>query len=670
MVDGVSVGAPANYTFSNITAGTHTVNATFKINQLSNLALNKTVTTSGDESSTYSGAKAVDGDGTTRWSSQANDNSWFIVDLGAVYRFSKVVITWEAAYGKSFKIQTTADSTVTQTTQWTDIATQTSGAGGTDSFTVDAVGRFVKMQGVQRGTAYGYSMYEFQVMGDPNNVGPTITTQPAAQTSREGQKATFSVTATSASGNTGYQWYRALSGSTTFTPLAGATAASYTTAVLVQTDDDGSQFYVQVTDLSSGISVNSAKALLTVKGLGPDITKQPVSQSVNPGETATFTVEANGLGALRYQWHRAAPNTATFNPIAGATGASYTTPPFVAATDNGSRYRAVVTDASNGFSTTSTIATLGSVKKWNHTVTRNGHLRAQGNGMVNKDGVGISLAGNSWFWSHDYKEFWNPKIMEYMVTDWKMQVARLPMAINPQNHRTGNEYTYVNNKAYALAQMCKMIDKAIELDIYVIVDFHEHDANNNRGLAEDFFRELGRRYGKYENVLWEIFNEPLGGDTGHIVSYANFIIPIIREYSDNMIIVGTPEWSSKPASMPNIGGGNIAYTFHYYASMGHSDYGQLTCGKPVMVTECGMDGGNMWRFIELSKANNQIHCPWSVSNKQTSAGDGPDSLWSIFNERTTGNEDSWNDSNLSDAGRTQKGVISGWGNYSPPTPLN
>ena len=631
---------------------------------VSNLAFGKQVTASSEESG-HPAAHAVDADATTtRWGSSFSDPQWIMVDLGSTYRFSQVVLVWEAAYGKAYEIQVSSNKTT-----WTPIYSTTTGDGGTDTIDFTATARYVRMYGTQRNTAYGYSVYDFRVMGNPADVAPMISTEPIAQLLREGQTATFTVAATGQGALT-YQWFRAVSGSTSFAALSGASSASYTTPVLVQGVDNGAQYRVQVTDSTSNIDCVSAVALLTVKGLGPDITKQPTSQSVMPGETATFAVEASGVGSLSYQWYRANPGSTTFTPIGGAIASSYTTPAFVYSTDNGASFRVVVKDNSNGYSTTSNSASFGTAKKWNHTVTRNGHLTAQGNGMVNKNGTGLSLGGNSWFWSHDYKEFWNPAIMEYLVTDWKMQVARMPMAINPQNHRTGNDFTYVHNKPYALAQMCKMVDKAIELDIYVIIDFHEHDANNNRALAEDFFRELGKRYGKCENVLWEIFNEPLGGDTGQIVSYANFIIPIIREYSDNMIIVGTPEWSSKPSAMSGVNGANIAYTFHYYASMGHSDYGQLTCGKPVMITECGMDGGNMWKFIELAKANNQITCPWSVCNKQTSAGDGPDSLWSIFNEQTTGNETSWTDANLSDAGKTQKGVISGWGNYYPPTPLN
>ena len=50
----------------------------------------------------------------------------------------------------------------------------------------------------------------------------------------------------------------------------------------------------------------------------PSITSQPLSQSVNQGANATFTVSASGSTPLSYQWRLDGAN------IAGATASSYT----------------------------------------------------------------------------------------------------------------------------------------------------------------------------------------------------------------------------------------------------------------------------------------------------------------------------------------------------------
>jgi endoglucanase len=317
------------------------------------LALNKPATSSGDESSTYAPSKAVDGDMTTRWSSLGSDSAWLMVDLGATYKFSKVNLYWEAAYAKSYKIQVSSDGKT-----FTDVATETAGNGGTDNLSVNAVGRYVKMQVVSRATAWGNSLWEFEVMGDPNNIGPNLTTQPASVTAREGQTATFTVVATSKTGPLTYQWYRQSAGVESFTAISGATSAGYTTPVLSQANDNGANYYVRVSDATSNITVDSAIAKLTVKGLGPDITTQPASAGVMPGQKATFTVVADAMNPIAYQWYRAEPKSTTFNAINGATAATYVTGVLAVATDNGASYRVVVKDTVNNYTTTSNIATL------------------------------------------------------------------------------------------------------------------------------------------------------------------------------------------------------------------------------------------------------------------------------------------------------------------------
>ncbi|WP_405150050.1 DUF1996 domain-containing protein [Sphaerisporangium sp. NBC_01403] len=103
---------------------------------------------------------AVDGLATTRWASAYSDPQWLQVDLGATATVSQVVLNWEGAYGKAFKIQTSANGTT-----WTDIYSTTTGTGGNQTLNVSGSGRYVRMYGTARGTGYGYSLWEFKVYG-------------------------------------------------------------------------------------------------------------------------------------------------------------------------------------------------------------------------------------------------------------------------------------------------------------------------------------------------------------------------------------------------------------------------------------------------------------------------------------------------------------------------
>ncbi|MEV5609096.1 discoidin domain-containing protein [Streptomyces sp. NPDC052225] len=132
------------------------------------LSQGRPATASSQEGDGYSAAAAVDGNLTgTRWASQWTDSQWLRVDLGAKADLSRVVLTWESAYGKSYEIQASDNGT-----DWRTLKTVTSGDGGTDDLAVSGEGRYVRMLGTARSSGYGYSLWEFQVYGSPDDTTP------------------------------------------------------------------------------------------------------------------------------------------------------------------------------------------------------------------------------------------------------------------------------------------------------------------------------------------------------------------------------------------------------------------------------------------------------------------------------------------------------------------
>ena len=123
-----------------------------------NLALNRPVVSSSDERAGTAAIYAVDGNPTTRWSSQKTDAEWIYVDLGSVRSISRVNLLWQSAYGKAYNIQVSNDAVT-----WTTVKAITNGDGGVDDIAVSGSGRYVRIQGVTRGTGNGYSLYNFEV---------------------------------------------------------------------------------------------------------------------------------------------------------------------------------------------------------------------------------------------------------------------------------------------------------------------------------------------------------------------------------------------------------------------------------------------------------------------------------------------------------------------------
>ncbi|MFF7359599.1 discoidin domain-containing protein [Streptomyces sp. NPDC008125] len=124
-------------------------------------------TTASSTENPFGAQSAVDGDPGTRWSSGFADPQWIQIDLGASAGISRVVLNWEAAYGKAFRIEASSDAV-----NWTVLHQTATGTGGVQNLAVSGTGRYVRMYGTQRATQYGFSLWEFQVYGTAGTGNP------------------------------------------------------------------------------------------------------------------------------------------------------------------------------------------------------------------------------------------------------------------------------------------------------------------------------------------------------------------------------------------------------------------------------------------------------------------------------------------------------------------
>ena len=146
---------------------------------------------------------------------------------------------------------------------------------------------------------------------------------------------------------------------------------------------------------------------------------------------------------------------------------------------------------------------------------------------------------------------------------------------------------------------------------------------------------MSKKYAGYDNVIYEICNEPNGGTTwDDIKSYAEEIIPVIRKNDKNaLIIVGTPNWSQDvdTASQNKIEGQkNLVYAVHFYASTHKEEIRSKVetarqNGLPVIVSECSIceaSGNGSINYDEAEKwmeMINEYHLSyfaWNLSNKE------------------------------------------------------
>ena len=193
-----------------------------------------------------------------------------------------------------------------------------------------------------------------------------------------------------------------------------------------------------------------------------------------------------------------------------------------------------------------------------------------------KDGAEVQVRGMSLYWSlmPQALEFWSEEGIATMVNDMKIQIVRAAMATGNEDWK--GEWNGIQLKGYASdpnnqKQFVKtVVEAAIKNDIYVIIDWHSHEAHKQTDAAKNFFREMAEAYGKYDNVIFEVYNEPQQISWSEVKNYANQVIEVIRQYSDNLVLVGNPSWDQNPSDA--IGNEvsdpkkNTAYTLHYYAN--------------------------------------------------------------------------------------------------------
>jgi CxxC motif-containing protein (DUF1111 family) len=120
-------------------------------------------------------AAAIDGNMATRWGSAHENGAYIVFDFGAKKQIGYMKLIWENAYGREYKLRASDDGTT-----WTDVRHVTDGKGGTEEFfNLGINARYVQLQGYQRATTYGYSLYEveFKTPGSDNTL-PLVNTTP------------------------------------------------------------------------------------------------------------------------------------------------------------------------------------------------------------------------------------------------------------------------------------------------------------------------------------------------------------------------------------------------------------------------------------------------------------------------------------------------------------
>jgi len=299
----------------------------------------------------------------------------------------------------------------------------------------------------------------------------------------------------------------------------------------------------------------------------------------------------------------------------------------------------------------------------NSAVVKNGQLSIVGTQIVNENGETVVLRGMSLFWSQWEGEFYNSDCISWLKEDWNCTVVRAAMGVE--------EGGYLDNPFSEFQKITTVIDACIDKGIYVIVDWHDHHAQENQQAAIGFFTQIAELYGDKPNIIYEIYNEPLQISWKNDVKpYSEVVISEIRKIdSDNIILVGSPTWSQDVDIAANdpLDYDNIAYSLHFYAathkqSLRYKAQVALNRGVALFVSEFGtvessgdgfLDYNEMNSWFDFMENNNISWCNWSIADKnETSAALIPGA----------NSNGGWTDSNLSESGKFIRSKIIAYNN--------
>lgn len=284
-------------------------------------------------------------------------------------------------------------------------------------------------------------------------------------------------------------------------------------------------------------------------------------------------------------------------------------------------------------------------------VKKHGQLSVQGTQLVDKNNNPIVLRGLSFGWHSLWPRFYNEKAVSWLKKDFNCNIVRAAMGIEL------GDLSYINNPQFSKEKIEAVVNGAIKSDIYVIIDWHSHNVNLKE--AKEFFAEMSKKYAKYPNIIYEVFNEPDYETWWEVKNYSEEIIRVIRENDpNNIILVGCPRWDQDinlPAEDPIVGYTNIMYTMHFYAATHGKELRDRTdaaikSGLPVFISEsAGMEASGdgplnyqAWQeYIDWMEDRKISWITWSVSDK--------DETCSML-KKSAKSEGKWKDEDLKDSG--------------------
>lgn len=308
-------------------------------------------------------------------------------------------------------------------------------------------------------------------------------------------------------------------------------------------------------------------------------------------------------------------------------------------------------------------------------VARHGQLYVAGNKIMDQNNQPVQLHGVSYYWSQ-WSRFMTTGTTQWLASDWDIDVIRIAMGVRAER----NGYMDWSQRQTHLNKVNTVVEAAIQSGIYVIIDWHIDRAGalQLQGEAKKFFIEMAQKWGHFPNVLFEPWNEPLDTDAWyHIKRYHQDLVPAIRQYSNNIIILGSRSWSQDvdEAARDPVVGHNLVYALHFYAMAHRNSYREkaqfaINNGLALFATEwgvCSWNGGADVDWAEVKRWTDFFQQNW-ISQTAWALNENSMNNWNLpYHQRetcsllhpTASDHGSWSHADLSPTGVKMRNYIKG-----------
>ncbi|MGW4207579.1 cellulase family glycosylhydrolase [Lentzea sp. NPDC004789] len=403
----------------------------------------------------------------------------------------------------------------------------------------------------------------------------------------------------------------------------------------------------RTTTVTLAAGTNKIKTVATTANGGPNLDRLDVEPPSGPPDTVAPTVPGNlrstgsTSSSVSLAWDASTDNVGVTGYVLSngsvTTGTTHTVTGLTP--DTAYTFTVQARDAAGNLSAPSSpvsVRTQPGTPGGTRPHDINGLLRVCGVQLCNQYGKPIQLRGMSTHGLQWYAQCIKPASWDALVDDWGGDFIRTALYVQ--------EGGYETNPRKFTDLVHGLIEEATRRGIYVLVDWHQlspGDPNYNLSRAKTFFTEIATRHKDKTNIIYDIANEPNEVSWAKVKSYAEQMVPVIRNIDpDSLIVSGTHGWSTfghsdgeDPSVVLNnkVNATNFMYSFHFYANSHKQDYidvlDRVSSAVPVFVTEFGTqtasgDGANDFttsqKYIDLMARKKISWANWNFSDDERS----------------------------------------------------